>query len=148
VTRRTPATAATSPPDADASERGSGLLSTAAGVAAFLVLLAFAVQLLFNLYATSAVTAAAYDAARLVAARGGDVDEIPAAEAHARDVLGRYADRVTFDWDGTDGSMVRVHVRAANPNRLFASLPLDAIQRVDRTVKIRIECFREVDRCG
>ena len=42
-----------------ANEQGSGLVGAIGGVAVFLVLLSFAVQLLFNAYATSAITAAA-----------------------------------------------------------------------------------------
>ena len=47
-------------------------MGTFAGVLVFLVFLLFAVQLLFNLYATSAVTAAGLDAARVVAAQQVD----------------------------------------------------------------------------
>src|SRR5687768_13185417 len=86
-----------------AAERGAGLIGTLAGVTVFLALLLFAVQLLFNLYAASAVTAAAYDAARVVA--GSDGGDLGRAEAHARQVLGRYADRVTFSWS-LDGDTV------------------------------------------
>ena len=46
------------------ADRGAGLVSAVAGVVAFLAFLFFAVQLLYNLYATSVVTATAYDAAR------------------------------------------------------------------------------------
>ena len=144
MTLTTPPTAATSPPTA---ERGAGLIGVSAGVAAFLLLLAFAVQLLFNLYATSSVTAAAYDAARMVAADGGDPATVPDAEAHAREVLGRYAERVRFDWERSDDTTVRLHVAADNHNPLFSGLGLTALQRVDRTVEVRVECFREKDAC-
>ena len=49
-------------------ERGAGLVGTVAGITVILVLLLFATQVLVDLYARSAVTAAAYDAARQVAA--------------------------------------------------------------------------------
>ena len=117
------------------------------GVMVFLVLLLFAVQVLFNLYATSVVTAAAFDAAHQVADAGGD----PAAQAHALDhahhVLGRYYDKVRFDWVGSDDQHVQLHVHAENRNFAFGGLRLDALQVVDRTVKVRVECFREGDRC-
>ena len=67
------------------------MVSALAGTTAFLVLLLFATQLLFNLYATSVVTAAAFDAARVVAGADGGPDRITGAEAQARRMLGRYA---------------------------------------------------------
>lgn len=114
----------------------------------FLVLLLFAVQVLFNLYATSVVTAAAYDAARMVAASGGapDADVTARAEAHARDVLGRYGEQVTFRWH-IDDREVALDVAADNRNFFFRDLPLDAIQTVRRTVRARVECFREAESC-
>ena len=55
-----------------AAAAGTGLISTIAGVTVFLAFLLFAVQLLMNLHATSAVTDAAWDGARHVA--GARVD--------------------------------------------------------------------------
>ena len=54
-------------------ERGAGLVGTSAGFLVFMLMMLAAVQILFNLYATSMVTAAAHDAARDVAGirRGG-----------------------------------------------------------------------------
>ena len=128
-------------------DRGTGLIGTVFGVMVFLVLLLFAVQVLFNLYATSVVTAAAFDAAHQVADAGGD----PAAQApaldHAHRVLGRYYEKVRFDWAGSHDAQVNLHVHAENRNFAFAGLRLDALQVVDRTVKVRVECFREGDRC-
>ena len=63
-------------------------------------------QVLFNLYATSVVTAVAYDAARRVAGADGGPGSMAQAEAEARQSLGRYADRVNFDWSATDGETV------------------------------------------
>jgi hypothetical protein len=113
-------------------------------VAVFLVLLLFAVQVLLNLYATSVVTAAAFDAARDVASAGGDLTSVDIAEAKARDVLGRYADRVSFEWTVPDakGDDVVLHVRAENRVFSFPGLSIEPLQVVDRTVRARIECFR------
>ena len=123
-------------------ERGAGLIGTIAGVTVFLAFLLFAVQLLFNLYATSAVTAAAYDAARLVAGAGGGPADVPRAEAHARAVLGRYAGRVAFEW-AVDDEVVALRVVADNPSFLLpavgGSLGFDEI---DRTVRVRVERLR------
>jgi hypothetical protein len=104
------------------------------------VLLLFAVQVLFNLYATSAVTAAAFDGARLAAGAGGDR---AAAEAHVHEVLGGYADRPGFEltW-GEDpaGDDVVLTVRAENPGFLPRAVraPI-GFDTIERTVRVRIE---------
>lgn len=111
----------------------------------FLALLLVAVQLLFNLYATSVVGAAGYDAARVVAgaaARDDPTAELRA-EARARQTLGRYGERVQFDWSGSDDDTVVLRLRAANPGlaarRWAGSLGFDTI---DRTVRLRVERLR------
>jgi len=119
------------------ADRGAGLIGTIAGVTVFLAFLLFAVQLLFNLYATSAVTAAAYDAARVVAgSAGGDVAR---AEDHARQVLGRYAERVTFQWS-VDADTVALRVTAENPIFLLPAVGgAVGFDEIDRTVRVRVE---------
>jgi hypothetical protein len=109
----------------------------------FLALLLFAVQALYNLYAASVVTAVAYDAARQVAGAEGGLSSAPTAEAGARQALGRYADRVTFDWSGSDGEAVVLRVQARNPRFLLPALagPV-AFDHFDRTVRVRTEAFR------
>jgi hypothetical protein len=124
-------------------ERGAGLLSTSFGILFFVGFLFFAVQMLFNLYATSVVTSAAYDAARAVATaptQPATQQQLDAAVEHARSLLGNYRDRAAFDWDLADPDVVRLHVRAVNP-RLLAS-PLDHLvgfDVIDRTVIVRVE---------
>src|SRR4051794_37853132 len=134
---------------APAPEAGTGLVSSIAGVVVFLAFLFFAVQLLYNLYATSVVTATAYDAARDVASR--DVDHTdPAsvraaehrAERELRGRLGRYAERVRMDWSASDGSTVRLHVVAVNPDLLFHSAGLLGFDEINRTVTVRVEDVR------
>jgi hypothetical protein len=126
-----------------ARDRGAGLLSTSFGVLFFVGFLFFAVQLLFNLYATSVVTSAAYDAARVVATgsvQPATQEQLDAAVDHARSALGKYRDRATFDWDLSDPDVVRLHVHAVNP-RLLAP-PLDqlvGLDVIDRTVVVRVE---------
>ena len=123
-------------------ERGAGLIGTIAGVTVFLAFLLFAVQLLFNLYATSAVTAAAYDAARLVAGGDGGVADMPRAEHHARELLGRYADRVSFEW-AVDDDVVALRVVADNPTFLLPTLGGSlGFDEIDRTVRVRVERLR------
>lgn len=120
-------------------EAGAGLLGTIVGVTVFLTLLLFAVQLALNLYATSAVTAVAYDAAREVATSGDPVR----AESRARQVLDQYearGGRLTFDWRTGDPDAVVLRVVAERPG-LFDHLRVP-FQRVERTVRVRWERLR------
>lgn len=123
-------------------ERGAGLFGTWFGVIVVLVVLLFAVQVLFDLYARSAVTATAYDAARRVAGsqRGSLPSAVARAEADARQALGRYGSRVRFRWDVSDGRTVRLHVTVDNPRLGFASVSGPLLgDHIDRTVTVRVE---------
>ena len=124
-------------------ERGGGPISLWIGFSVFLVMLLFAVQVLFNLYAASVVTAVSYDAARRVAGSEGGPSQIAEAEDQARQALGRYASRVTFDWSGTTAEEVVLRVQSDNPSVL---LPLAAgpaaLDELDRTIRVRVERFR------
>ena len=130
----------------DGADRGAGLIGAIGGVMVFLTLLTFAVQLLFNLYANSAITAAAHDAAHLAATGTIDrrdeaavLDTIEQAEAHARAVLGSYGERVEFAWD-VDDERVSLTIVAEHP-----SLAMDRVSGVfglnqlERTVEVRVE---------
>ncbi len=108
------------------------------GVLVFLLLLLLAVQVLYNLYATSAVTAAAFDGARLVA--GADGATRAEAAAHVKEILGEYgSERVEVSF-ASDPADVVLTVRADNPSFLPAALraPL-GLDRIERTVRVRIE---------
>jgi hypothetical protein len=113
------------------------------GFSIFLVMLLFAVQVLFNLYAASVVTAVSYDAARRVAGGDGGPTYIAEAEDRARQSLGRYASRVTFDWSATSDEEVVLRVQSDNPSIL---LPIArgpaAFDQLDRTIRVRVERFR------
>jgi hypothetical protein len=130
-----------------APDRGTGLVSSIAGVTVFLAFLFFAVQLLFNLYATSVVTSTAYDGARSVAASPVDHDDPVAvdqarqrAEAHMRDVLGEYGDRVHFDWTASDATTVALRIQVQNPRLTFGDLDGRlGYHEIDRTIRVRIE---------
>ena len=125
-------------------EAGAGVISTVAGVTVFLVLLLFAVQVLVGLYATSVVTAATYDAAKVLAgADGGDsVVGRADAEAGARSQLGRYGEKAAFDWDN-DAEVVRLHVQAPRPTLLPRTLVRGAgLSDIERTVTVRVERVR------
>jgi hypothetical protein len=118
------------------------MVSSVVGVTAFLVLLLFAVQLTFNLYATSTVTAAAFDAARIVA--GADGDEAAAA-SHLRSLLDGQDLRLQWDYRDTDAvpgaDVVALTVEVDHPTRLLRMVPVP-YQHVTRTVTVRIEELR------
>jgi Flp pilus assembly protein TadG len=118
------------------------MLPTVVGVFVFLLLLLLAVQVSFNLYATSAVTAAAYDGARIAAGfdSASELDARPAAEAHVREVLGEYGRRrLTMVWT-EDPTTEILTVRAENPGFLPRALrrPL-GLDAIERTVRVRRE---------
>lgn len=126
-------------------DAGTGLIGTAAGVTVLVLLMGLATQILLTLYATSVVNAASFDAARLVAAAGGDPAAVPGADAHLRNLLGGLARNARTDWAiGTDA--VTVRVRAENRMVDFG-WRLGPLAEIDRTARVRIECFREDGRC-
>ena len=118
------------------------MISSIFGLFVMLVLLLFAVQVVYDLYATSAVTAAAYDAARVVAGADGGPGATASAEESARQALGRYGERLEFAWT-VDDEVVVLRVVARNPGFLPAAVrrPL-GVDTVDRTVRLRAERFR------
>lgn len=128
-------------------DRGTGLISSTAGVLVFLVFLLFAVQLLFGLYASSTVTAVANDAAQRAATRGAP--SLAVIEAEARANLGQVGDEAEFTWtaddtdgDGQDDTIVLAVV--AVPPRFVPRSIGDAVGFGDvrRTVRVRMEAFR------
>jgi Flp pilus assembly protein TadG len=123
-------------------ERGGGLIQLWVGFFVFLVMLLFAVQVLFNLYAASVVTAVSYDAARRVAGSDGGPGTTAEAEADARQALGRYQGRVDFNWIATGPEEVVLRVQTDNPSVLIPALarPI-AFDQLDRTIRIRVERF-------
>jgi hypothetical protein len=125
-------------------ETGTGLVPMIGGFVVFLALLTFAVQLCLNLYATTAVTGAAYDAARIVAGSeaGGEESARLEAEAHARQVLGRLGEQTRFEWI-VDGDDVALRVQAVNPRVVLPALGAQlGFDTVDRTVRVRREVLR------
>jgi Flp pilus assembly protein TadG len=128
------------------AELGAGLIATLFGALVFLLCLLFAVQLLVGLYARSVVTAAAYEAARMVAGAGaygdagGQEATVAAAEATARSRLGGLASRANFTWREVDGNRVVLEVRLVGPQ--FVPERLAPLEVIDRTVIVRTERFR------
>lgn len=131
------------------SEAGTGLIGSAAGVAVFLVLLLFTVQLVVNLYATSTITAAGHDAARQVASRRVDHQDPLAvaaaqhdAERRLRSLLGDLGQAAEITWR-VDDDAVHLRVVADAPGVLPGGLARrTALRRVDRTFVVRIETLR------
>ena len=127
-------------------DRGAAMVGTTAGVLVFLLLLFAAVQILFNLYATSMVTSAAHEAARHVAGYASATDRCAAvgdAEAGFVDALGEYGN-ATLTWDCAGPDVVSVRIVAEHPTVLPARMAgLVDLARMDRTIVVRIEEFRE-----
>ena len=118
---------------------GSGVVSSLAGVAAFLAFLLLAAHVIVGLYATSVVTDAASSGARRVA--GSASTELPAAaalaEARLRERLGPVGAHAAISWHfGSDS--VGLTVRVERPG-LIAMLIGGAIER---TVTVRREALR------
>ena len=129
-------------------QRGAGLVGTSAGFLVFMLMMLAAVQILFNLYATSMVTAAAHDAAREVAGFDAATDRcgaVAAAEAAFVRSLGEYgtAGHATLQWTCNNPDAVRVRVVAQHPSVLPARFgALSSLSSLDRTIEIRTEGLR------
>jgi TadE-like protein len=129
-------------------ERGAGVIGTAAGFLVFLLLMFAAVQILFNLYATSMVTAAAHDAARDVAGFRSSADRCAAtieAGADFAERMGGYGDAgyAHLQWICTDPEIISVRVIASHPSILPRRLlGLLSLSELDRTIEVRIEQAR------
>lgn len=127
-----------------AGDRGAGVLASASGVLVFLVFAMFAVQLLFGLYASSAVNAVANDAAQRAASR--DAPPLAVIEAEARHNLGEVGRSATFRWSEDDsdgdgrGDTVVLEVVATPPRfiprSIGGALGLDEVRR---TIRMRYE---------
>lgn len=110
------------------------MFSLVLGVLFFLVFLLFALQLMVGAYATSAVTSAAYDAARYTAQTGN-----PSGGVAKFRSLGLNA-TITIVIDGDN---VIATVRADNPSLLPSSLAGGMpFGDVERTIRVRLEEFQ------
>jgi hypothetical protein len=87
------------------------------------------------------VSAATYDAARLVA--GHQAVSAPEAEEHARELLGALGDRIEFDWSASSVDQVVVRVSAPSPARMIQGLSeATGLGTIERTVQGRVEELR------
>ena len=130
------------------TQRGSGLFGTLMGFVVFMVLLMTAVQVLFNLYATTVVSSAALDAARMVAGYDSATSRCGAiAEANEvfRERLGAYTERgtATLSWSCDNPDVVRVVVQAQHPTILPSrARGLTGLGSLQRTIELRVEDLR------
>ncbi len=126
-------------------EDGSSAITTVFGVLIFLGFLMLATQVLVHLYATSTVSAVAFDTARRAAAEGADCDSIEAA-AHVRRALGGYGERIDEPVCTSDATQTVVTITGPTPARMVdafgGGLGLD---RIERTARVRTEDFQAVD---
>lgn len=114
-------------------ERGAGILSTSLGLLVFFALLVFAVQVMYNLYATSVITSMALDAARDVAERDGITPG--EAESAFRDRIGGDVDFDIFVAGDTVQASVRWETKSLFPSISDAR----AFGVLDRTFEVRVE---------
>jgi hypothetical protein len=120
-------------------DQGTAVVGTLVGFLMFMILLLVAVQVLVRLYATSAITAAAFSAARRVATDPAGVAAVPASQAAAVRQLGSFgAHRTSFLWQEVDGQRVVLRVTADPPG--FLHLP--GLGPIVRTVTVRTERIR------
>jgi hypothetical protein len=132
------------------SSRGASQLGTIAGFVVFLAFLLLAVQTLLGLFHRSIVTSAAHEAARVVASHDvdqGDPVAVATARARgerrARQLLGRSSDDLQLDWSGSSAESVVLRVQAKTPRVLLTGLQARlGLDRVDRTVRVRVEAVR------
>ncbi len=119
-----------------------------AGFTVFMLLLTAAVQVLFNLYATTVVTSAAVDVARSVASYDNAAERCAAtreADADFARRLGGYLQHgtATLGWTCRDPATVRVTVKATHPTILPAGLVgLTGLGSMQRTIEVRAEEWR------
>ena len=119
-----------------ADESGGVPISSLLGFAVFLGLLFLATQVLVHLYATSTVTAVAFDTARRAAADGGGCPST--AEVRAR--LGGWGERATVICDRADGEFTTVTISGPSPAaglRLYAHL--SGLGTIERSATVRTE---------
>lgn len=121
-------------------EDGSSPLTAVFGFIVFMTFLLGAVQISLHLFASSAVSAAAFDAARSVAAESGR--SCSEARERARAQLGAYGSgpEVTIACSGGDADPVVVRIVAPSPAQLLNDT-FD-FGTIDREARVRREQFR------
>jgi Flp pilus assembly protein TadG len=114
------------------------------GFAVVMVLLLFAVQVIFDLYARSVVTSATVEAAHAVADYGTSGSSMAsaeaAAEAHAQSQLGGYARQAQFSWASPPPpGEVELTASFEMGGSSFDLFRLPFLDHFSRTVRVRVE---------
>jgi hypothetical protein len=124
-------------------EAGVGPISSIFGVVIFLGFLMLATQVMVHLYASSTVSAVAFDVARRASADGAGC---AGAQSRALDLLGSYGDPATVTVDCTDGpgaGVRSVTISGPTPARMVDAFGTTlGTDRIERTATVRIEEFR------
>ncbi len=126
----------------EAGEDGSSAITSVFGVLIFLGFLMLATQVLLHLYATSTVSAVAFDTARRAAAEGADCASVDAAQRIRRS-LGDYGHVIDDPVCTTEGEDTVVTVTGPTPARLADAFGGGVgLDRIERTARVRTEQFR------
>jgi hypothetical protein len=109
------------------------------GFGAVLLILLFTVQVVFDLYARSVVSAAAVRAARSAAATPATAPDVAVGQAEAS--LGGYAREAQFSWEPAPPGQVWLRVRFDIRHSTFdlSRWALPFLNTFARTVKVRAE---------
>ncbi len=123
------------------AEDGASPLTAIFGVAILLGFLLLSTQVLVHLYATSMVSAVAFDTARRAAADGASCASIGAGDRVVQ-ALGTYGQRIEPPTCVDDGEQTVVTINGPTPANLVGSLggPM-GIDRIERTARVRTEDF-------
>ena len=124
------------------NERGAGVVGSFFGAIAFLAFLALATHTLVSLYATSVITAVAWDNARTVANHADDGAVVAAAEADLHSRLGGFDD-LTVEWKSNPTGEIGLTVGVKRPMLLPRGMTAaSGFDRIQRTVWVREERLR------
>ena len=113
-------------------DRGAGLLSMALGVIVFMAFLVLAVNITYNLYATSVVSSFALDGARSVAEADGKTPAQAVADFHSAAGNEAVYDIVI------DGDIVRATL-SFETSSILPGLSTASFGKVERTFEVRVE---------
>lgn len=120
-------------------EDGASSLASVFGVAIFLGFLLLATQVLVHLYATSVVTAVAFDTARRASGLGGDCSSASADAAARLGAWGRRADVEVHCASDPEGGRTQVTITGPSPASRLALFGPEVVARLERGASFRRE---------
>lgn len=120
------------------AQEGSGPITSVFSVGIFLGFLLLASQVLVHLYATSTVTAVAFDEARRASTDGGDCAEV---EGRVRQRLGAWVaePQVVIDCEVVADATTTVRISGPSPARALRIFGTGVAERIDRAASFRTE---------